>query len=121
VSVVRPTDPDALALALASVRAARHRSEIVLDEVPAPTRLAPHALALSADIADEEGEEIGSGRFVLLHDPEGQEAWDGQFRVVASPRQARAGDGRRPLTEVGGLAREPWRPMTPASAARRAP
>lgn len=82
-TVARPTDPGAWDLALASVRAARHRSEVVVDEVPAPSRLAPHTLALSAEILDEEGEEIASGRFVLLHDPDGQEAWDGAFRVVA--------------------------------------
>ena len=102
-SVARPTDPDAWAVALASVRAARHRGEVALDEVPAPTRLAPHALALSAEIFDDEGEEIGSGRFVLLHDPDGQEAWDGDFRVVAFAKARlepeMAGDPM--LTEVG--------------------
>lgn len=65
-----------------SVRAVRTRPEVVLDEVPAPTRLASHALAMSAEVRDRDGEEIGTGRLVLLHEPDGHEAWDGEFRLV---------------------------------------
>ncbi len=80
-----PTDQadDAWNQAVASLRDARHRPEVIVDEVPAPQRLAPHALALTAEVLDDDGEETASGRFVLLHDPQGQEAWDGSFRVVA--------------------------------------
>jgi hypothetical protein len=58
------------------------RPEVTLDDVPAPTRLATHALAFSADVVDEQGDEVGSGRLVLLHEPGGHEAWGGEFRLV---------------------------------------
>jgi hypothetical protein len=69
------------------VRAAVLRPEIELEEIPAPQRLAPHSLALSADVVVE-GVEQASGRLVLLHDPAGQEAWHGVFRLVAYVRAA---------------------------------
>ncbi len=68
--------------ALASLRALRLRSEIVLEEAPAPQRLAPYALALSADVVVDDLD-LGNGRLVVLHDPAGQDAWSGTFRVVA--------------------------------------
>ncbi len=67
--------------AVKSLHGAKRRAEIVLAEVPAPNRLAPFSLALSAEltVADEE---LASGKFVLLHDPKGQSTWDGTFRIV---------------------------------------
>ena len=71
------------------------RSEITLEEIPAPQRLAPFAFAISADLTDPrvtsldgELEDIATGRFVLLHDPEGQETWEGNFRCVTFVRSA---------------------------------
>lgn len=58
------------------------RREVSVQEVPAPRRLAPHALALSAEVT-RDGHEVASGRFVVLHDPQGQEGWLGTTRVVA--------------------------------------
>ena len=58
------------------------RSGLRLHEVPAPRRLAPHAVAVAAEV-ERDGEEVGSGRFVVLHDPDGQEGWRGDTRVVA--------------------------------------
>lgn len=58
------------------------RPGLVIAEVPAPRKLAPHALALSAEVT-RDGEEVASGRFVVLHDPAGQEGWRGDTRVVA--------------------------------------
>ena len=57
----------------------------MLEEVPAPQRIAPFALALSAEavVGDEE---VANGRFVVLHDPAGPEAWEGTFRVVTFVR-----------------------------------
>lgn len=69
-------------VALASLRDLRVRPEIRVEEAPAPQRLAPYALALSAEVVDED-EDLGTGRLVVLHDPEGQEAWGGTFRIVA--------------------------------------
>ena len=58
------------------------RPDLVISEVPAPRKLAPHALALSAEVL-RDGTEVASGRFVVLHDPAGQEGWRGDTRVVA--------------------------------------
>ena len=54
------------------------RNEITLTQVPAPQKLAPNAMALSAEVS----EITATWRFVLLHDPSGQEGWGGQFRCV---------------------------------------
>ena len=68
--------------AVASLRSARTRPEVVLEETPAPQRLSPYAVALQAEVVLDD-EEAASGRFVLLHDPAGQEPWEGEFRVVS--------------------------------------
>lgn len=71
----------------AQARAWKVRSEIELNEVPAPQRLAPHAFALSADV-EVNGDDVATGRFVILHDPDGQDAWAGNFRCVTFVRSA---------------------------------
>lgn len=87
-------DPDVPAVfvrALESLAARRLRAEVKLTEIPAPARIAPYAVALSAEVQVEgatEDAEPASGRFVLLHDPAGQEAWQGVFRVVTLIRAA---------------------------------
>jgi hypothetical protein len=53
--------------------------------VPAPQRIAPFALALSADVLLD-GDELATGRFVLLHDPSAPEAWHGTYRIVTFVR-----------------------------------
>lgn len=61
------------------------RDDLSVREIPAPTGLAPHALALAADVRPEEhgvDSPYGTGRLVLLHDPEEPEPWDGPWRVV---------------------------------------
>jgi hypothetical protein len=58
------------------------RSGLHLHEVPAPRRLAPHALAVAAEV-ERDGAEVASGRFVVLHDPAGQEGWRGDTRVIS--------------------------------------
>jgi len=30
----------------------------------------------------DDDSELGTGRFILLHDPEGQQGWGGEFRIV---------------------------------------
>ena len=66
------------------------RAEIVLEEVPAPQKLATYAFAFSADVSNgllgDDEDEIASGRFVLLHEPGGQETWEGEFRCVTFVR-----------------------------------
>jgi Protein of unknown function (DUF3000) len=90
--------------ALGTLRKARCRSELRLDEIPAPGRLAPFAVALGAEVvvpgdagsgaahgpaADApdpasggDDVELATGRFILLHDPDGSAVWDGEFRIV---------------------------------------
>jgi hypothetical protein len=77
--------PEEFLAAVRGLRAVRLRPEVVLEEVPAPQRIAPFALALSAE-AVADGEELATGRFVVLHDPAGPEAWEGTFRVVTFVR-----------------------------------
>lgn len=57
------------------------RSEIAIDDVPAPVRLAKHGLAMNGEILDGDNE-LAHGRFVLLHEPGGQDTWHGDTRVV---------------------------------------
>jgi hypothetical protein len=71
--------------AVAQMRAARLRPEVLCEEMPAPQRIAPFASALSADVTVD-GEDVGTGRIVLLHDPAGNDAWAGTFRCVAYAR-----------------------------------
>ncbi|MDQ1599712.1 MAG: hypothetical protein QOD68_1186 [Actinomycetota bacterium] len=80
--------PEEFSRALAAIRAARPRSEVVLEETPAPQRLAPFSVALTADVVSpvDPDLEIGTGRLVLLHDPAGHEAWQGTFRLVTYVR-----------------------------------
>jgi hypothetical protein len=77
--------PPAFRAAVASMRDARLRAEIFCEEMPAPQRIAPYAFALSADLTID-GDDVGTGRIILLHDPAGNEAWDGTFRCVAYVR-----------------------------------
>jgi Protein of unknown function (DUF3000) len=94
--------PEEFLLAVERLRALRLRPEVVVEEVPAPQRIAPHALALSADVVMDD-EELATGRFVLLYDPAGQESWEGTFRAVTFVRAALESDlGADPLVgEIG--------------------
>ena len=77
--------PPEFQAAVASMRDARLRAEILCEEMPAPQRIAPYAFALSADLTID-GDDVGTGRIILLHDPAGNDAWDGTFRCVAYVR-----------------------------------
>ncbi len=77
--------PEPFRVALAGLRAmldGPDRPDLDLQEVPAPRRLAPYAVAVSAEICRDD-EQVASGRFVVLHDPAGQDGWRGDTRVVA--------------------------------------
>ena len=62
--------------------AAAGRPGVALREVPGPKRLAPHSFAVAAEVT-RAGDEVASGRLVVLHDPAGQEGWRGDTRIVA--------------------------------------
>lgn len=63
------------------LRAVTARPEIELEEMPAPQRLAPFAHAMSGTVL-RDGDEVATGRLILLHDPAGHDAWDGTMRLV---------------------------------------
>ena len=77
--------PAAFTAAAAAVRAATLRDELTVSEIPAPSGVAPWSLALAADVSPARhgnDSELGTGRFILLHDPSEPEAWGGAFRIV---------------------------------------
>src|SRR6187549_1701741 len=77
--------PDTFRRAVEDLISASWRSELHVEELPAPQRIAPFSAAITADVVVT-GEELGSGRFVLLHDPAGNTAWQGTFRCVTFAR-----------------------------------
>jgi hypothetical protein len=80
-----PQIPADFERAVKQLRAAKFRPEVYTEEMPAPQRIAPFASAISADVSVE-GEDVGTGRIVILHDPAGNDTWDGTFRCVAYAR-----------------------------------
>lgn len=70
---------------MADLAAALWRPELSVEEMPAPQRIAPYSAAITADVTVS-GEEVGTGRLILLHDPAGNPAWDGTFRCVTFAR-----------------------------------
>ncbi|HEX8488103.1 MAG TPA: DUF3000 domain-containing protein [Propionibacteriaceae bacterium] len=77
--------PDAFRRAVQELGAASWRPELLVEEIPAPQRIAPFSAAVTADVLVN-GEDAGSGRLVLLHDPAGNSAWQGTFRCVTFAR-----------------------------------
>jgi Protein of unknown function (DUF3000) len=104
VTVQDPTEaPEEFRRAVAALRSARLRPEVLLEEAPAPQRLAPWAVAMTADVVastggtagasaggppDDTEDDLATGRFVVLHDPQGHETWEGVFRIVTFARAA---------------------------------
>ncbi len=73
--------PEIFAQAVTDLRSVTPRPEIELEEIKAPQRLAPYAYALSATVI-REGEDIATGRLILLHDPAEPDAWGATLRLV---------------------------------------
>src|SRR2546423_4736025 len=73
--------PETFTCAVAGLCAGSPRPEITLEEVSAPQRLAPYAYALSGT-GLRGGDEVATGRLILLHDPAGHQAWGGTPRPV---------------------------------------
>jgi hypothetical protein len=84
----RPDDvqvPAAFRAALEALSTVRVRTEVVVEHIPAPQRLAPFAHAVGLTVSEPDGDdevEIASGRFIVLFDPAGHEAWAGTTRCV---------------------------------------
>lgn len=73
--------------AVRALGSARLRPEVSLTEVPAPGRIAPYSMALTAKVvASADEDDLASGRFVVLHDPSGPEPWNGVWRIVTFAR-----------------------------------
>jgi hypothetical protein len=73
--------PETFTRALEGLRPVPPRPEISLAEAPAPQRLAPYAHALSGTVL-RHGDEVATGRLILLFDPDGHESWEGTLRLV---------------------------------------
>jgi hypothetical protein len=80
-----PPSPPEFQEAVRAMGDARMRPEVLCEPMPAPQRIAPYAAALSADVSVD-GEDVSTGRIILLHDPAGNDSWDGTFRCVAYAR-----------------------------------
>ena len=111
--------------ALIGLREARLRPEVRLTEVPAPQRIAPHAVALSGEVVGAGGDaELASGRFVLLHDPACPEPWEGAWRAVTFARaelEPEVGTDPRSVRSAGPGWSRHWSRVACAIAPRRAP
>jgi hypothetical protein len=70
---------------VAEIRSMVWRGELTIEEIPAPAKIAPYSVAISADL-EIAGEGVGSGQLVLLYNPDGNESWDGEFRCVTFAR-----------------------------------
>lgn len=77
--------PELFSEVVRTIRAKQWRQEYRVEEIPAPQKIAPFAVAISADVVIGE-DDIGSGRLVVLHDPAGSASWDGDFRCVSFAR-----------------------------------
>lgn len=91
--------PQEFVTALESLKGQEFRPELHVTQIPPPTRIAPWAVALQAELNDaadlDPDHYLGSAKFVALHDPEGQPAWDGTFRIVIhaqAPMDSQMGD-----------------------------
>ncbi|HEX3930083.1 MAG TPA: DUF3000 domain-containing protein [Nocardioides sp.] len=80
-----PPEPAEFAAAVRAMAETRMRPEVLCEPMPAPQRIAPYATALSADVTVD-GNDVSTGRIILLHDPDGNDSWDGTFRCVAYAR-----------------------------------
>ncbi|WP_222850982.1 DUF3000 domain-containing protein [Phytoactinopolyspora mesophila] len=120
---LQPEAPAAFIQAVETLRAARFRSEMHLEEPSAPKRLATFTFALSADVFVDDAEPepdpdpVATGRLVLLHEPGGHEAWHGDFRLVTYIRASLEPDiGADPM-----LLPVAWTWLTDALSTRSAP
>jgi hypothetical protein len=78
-----PSAPEPFRRAISSLLATPTRSEVAIETVRPPQRLAPWSYAITAEVLTADGDEAATGRLVVLYDPDGVEAWDGELRLVA--------------------------------------
>lgn len=86
-AVSQTVPPSEFMEALESLRMTPRLSGIVLQEVPAPSRLAPFSIAIRAQTeTDVDEAPSASGTLVILFDPSQREIWGGNFRLVGHLR-----------------------------------
>lgn len=75
--------PEIFLSAVEALEATVVRPEVRIRPLRPPQRLAPWSHAIGAEVLDGAGEELATGRLVVLYDPEGHDAWNGVLRLVA--------------------------------------
>jgi hypothetical protein len=63
------------------MRSVETRPEIRLEDAAAPGNLAPYSVAIGGTVT-RDGDEVATGRLILLCDPAGHDAWAGTMRLV---------------------------------------
>lgn len=84
-SRVPDAEPEAFARLRSFVSTGRTRTETTVTEIPSPSRIAPYSIALAADLSGVVhgvDSDLGTGRFIALHDPAEPEGWGGAYRIV---------------------------------------
>jgi hypothetical protein len=78
--------PDPFQRALDALRRALDgdpgRPELIIEDMPAPQRLAPYSAAVSATVSRGDID-VAVGRLIVLYDPAGRSGWPSEFRIVA--------------------------------------
>ena len=72
-------------LAALTLRESAIRPELSLFQIDAPSNLAENAIAFAANVETANSGahgDLGTGRFIMLHDTSQQEQWGGLFRIV---------------------------------------
>ncbi len=72
-----------------TLRVAFQRSELDIQQIPAPKEIAESSIAFAASVKTEQDHDhspAGTGRFVLFWSPEPQENWTTRFRIVVYAR-----------------------------------
>lgn len=77
--------PEPFLRALRELEAMAWRAGLTTEEIGSPQRIAPHAVAISAELSGDD-EPLATGRLILLHDPAGNSSWNGTFRIVSYVR-----------------------------------
>lgn len=71
--------------ALAELHAMQWRPDLIVEEIGSPQRIAPHSIAVSAELLQDD-DVLANGRLIVLHDPAGNDSWGGTFRIVSYAR-----------------------------------
>ena len=68
-----------------TLKFATMRDGLEVSQIASPQNLAASSIAFAANMQDESAGvhgDLGTGRFILLHEPQEQEQWGGSFRII---------------------------------------